>query len=161
MNYDLIMISNASILFLPFLLQPPFYSQNINIMYQQILNASLSFPPDVNISPEAKSLLEGVICQPTTIISHWCSSLTSRLCGVCVCVGVKLLTRDATKRLGTEDKNASDIKRHPFFKSIDWEKLYRRVSLLLLFSFSINKQQYLTHYNRAQYLKRLIYRCRR
>jgi len=75
---------------------PPFYSQNINIMYQQILNATLTFPSDVEISPEAKSLLGG------------------------------LLTRDPTKRLGTEDKNASDLKRHPFFKDIDWDTLYKK-----------------------------------
>lgn len=75
---------------------PPFYSQNLNIMYQQILNATLTFPSDVTLSAEAKSLLEG------------------------------LLTRDPTKRLGSEDKMASDIRRHPFFKHIDWDQLYRK-----------------------------------
>jgi serine/threonine protein kinase len=37
-----------------------------------------------------------------------------------------LLTRDPTKRLGSEDKMASDIRRHPFFKHIDWDQLYRK-----------------------------------
>jgi serine/threonine protein kinase len=38
---------------------PPFYSQNINIMYQKILNGELRFPSYV--SPEAQSLLEGLL----------------------------------------------------------------------------------------------------
>jgi len=67
---------------------PPFYSQNINIMYQKILNGELRFPSYV--SPDAQSLLEG------------------------------LLTRDVEKRLGSE------VKKHPFFKDIDWEKLEKR-----------------------------------
>lgn len=37
---------------------PPFYSQNINIMYQKILNGELRFPS--YIAPEARSLLEAV-----------------------------------------------------------------------------------------------------
>jgi len=72
---------------------PPFYSQNINIMYQKILNGELRFPS--YISPEAQSLLEG------------------------------LLTRDPAKRLGNAP-DAADIKSHPFFRSIDWEKLLRK-----------------------------------
>jgi serum/glucocorticoid-regulated kinase 2 len=38
---------------------PPFYSQNINIMYQKILNGELRFPSYV--SQNAKSLLEGLL----------------------------------------------------------------------------------------------------
>jgi len=38
---------------------PPFYSQNINIMYQKILNGELRFPSYV--SSEAQSLLEGLL----------------------------------------------------------------------------------------------------
>jgi hypothetical protein len=37
-----------------------------------------------------------------------------------------LLTRDPTKRLGSEDKSASDIRRHPFFKHLDWDALFRK-----------------------------------
>jgi len=71
---------------------PPFYSQNINIMYQKILNGELRFPSYV--SPDAQSLLEG------------------------------LLTRDVEKRLGSNSSN--DVKKHPFFKDIDWDKLEKR-----------------------------------
>jgi len=71
---------------------PPFYSQNINIMYQKILNGELRFPSYV--TPDAQALLEG------------------------------LLTRDVEKRLGTH--NSQDVKKHQFFKDIDWEKLEKK-----------------------------------
>jgi len=74
---------------------PPFYSQNINIMYQKILNGELRFPSYV--SPEAQSLLEG------------------------------LLTRDVDKRLGsTASGGAANVRKHPFFKDIDWDKMERK-----------------------------------
>jgi len=72
---------------------PPFYSQNINIMYQKILNGELRFPSYV--SSEAQSLLEG------------------------------LLTREVDKRLGSAPDGSEDIKKHPFFSGLDWEKLER------------------------------------
>ena len=75
---------------------PPFYSQNINIMYNKILRGELRFPP--SISPDAQSLLEG------------------------------LLTRDPKLRLGANSfkDGAADIKSHPWFASIDWQKLEAR-----------------------------------
>jgi len=68
---------------------PPYYSQNINIMYQKILNGELRFPP--YISEKAKSFLTG------------------------------LLTRDVDERLGSN--GFDEIKNHPFFEDIDWDKL--------------------------------------
>jgi len=47
-------------------------------------------------SPEAKSLIEG------------------------------LLTRDPNKRLGSGVADAEEIKKHPFFRSLDWKKLYNK-----------------------------------
>ncbi|KDQ52889.1 hypothetical protein JAAARDRAFT_445836 [Jaapia argillacea MUCL 33604] len=38
---------------------PPFYDENVNIMYQRILQDPLNFPPD--ISPEAKSVMTGLL----------------------------------------------------------------------------------------------------
>lgn len=38
---------------------PPFYSKHINVMYQKILNAQLTFP--ASMSDEARSLLEGFL----------------------------------------------------------------------------------------------------
>lgn len=68
---------------------PPFYSKHVNVMYQKILGAPLTFPSTVG--EDAKDLLEG------------------------------LLTRDAEARLGGED-----VRKHPFFASIDWKKLEAR-----------------------------------
>jgi hypothetical protein len=34
-----------------------------------------------------------------------------------------LLTRDVEKRLGSGATGGENVKKHPFFKSIDWEKL--------------------------------------
>lgn len=73
---------------------PPFYSQNINLMYQKILNGELRFPSF--ISAEAQSLLEG------------------------------LLTRDPEKRLGSGSEGTNEVKRHAFFKDIDWAKLEKK-----------------------------------
>eukprot|EP00002_Diphylleia_rotans_P007945 TRINITY_DN1759_c0_g1_i1.p1 TRINITY_DN1759_c0_g1~~TRINITY_DN1759_c0_g1_i1.p1 ORF type:complete len:397 (-),score=105.82 TRINITY_DN1759_c0_g1_i1:291-1481(-) len=38
---------------------PPFYSQNVNVMYHKILNAELRFP--AYVSPDAKNLIEGLL----------------------------------------------------------------------------------------------------
>merc|ERR1712154_196682 len=38
----------------------------------------------------------------------------------------KLLERDPKKRLGSTDSDIKEIQRHPFFKNIDWDKLYKR-----------------------------------
>lgn len=71
---------------------PPFYAQNVNVMYTKILSGELKFPP--YISDNAKSLLEG------------------------------LLTRDPEKRLGSN--GGTEVKHHPWFGDIDWEKLVRK-----------------------------------
>jgi serine/threonine protein kinase len=38
----------------------------------------------------------------------------------------KLMNRNPKKRLGTVG-GAEEIKKHPFFKNIDWDKMYKRV----------------------------------
>lgn len=37
-----------------------------------------------------------------------------------------LLCKDPSKRLGNGPNGAEDIKKHPFFKDIDWLKIYNR-----------------------------------
>ena len=34
-----------------------------------------------------------------------------------------LLEREPTKRLGSSEEDANDLKRHPWFAKIDWTKL--------------------------------------
>ncbi|KEG13031.1 putative rac serine-threonine kinase, putative,protein kinase [Trypanosoma grayi] len=78
---------------------PPFYCDNVNAMYDQILSAELKFgnggggDDDMPaISEEAQDLLR------------------------------RLLDRDPEKRL----QDLEEFKKHPFFHDIDWDKLYRR-----------------------------------
>ncbi|KAL9647912.1 hypothetical protein ABK040_008183 [Willaertia magna] len=73
---------------------PPFYSENINEMYELILKAPLKFPSFID--SDAQSLLKG------------------------------LLEREEFKRLGSGPTDAQEIKSHPFFSNIDWDKLYKR-----------------------------------
>ncbi|QPG74912.1 hypothetical protein FOA43_002250 [Brettanomyces nanus] len=68
---------------------PPFYDEDVNLMYRKILNDPLVFPADIDAT--TKDLI------------------------------TKLLNRDPNKRLGYE--GVSEIKSHPFFKDIDWDKL--------------------------------------
>ncbi|KCV69705.1 AGC/AKT protein kinase [Fonticula alba] len=71
---------------------PPFFADDIEEMYQKILNAPLVFPPEV--SPKAQSLLRG------------------------------LLDRSPSTRLGSG--GAHEIRAHPFFADIRWDKLHAR-----------------------------------
>jgi len=73
---------------------PPFYSENMNEMYELILKSPLKFPSFV--PSDAQSLLKG------------------------------LLERDEGKRLGSGTTDYKEIQQHPFFASIDWEKLKAR-----------------------------------
>jgi len=72
---------------------PPFYSQNVNEMYNKIQHGVLRFPP---------------------FLSENCKNLI-----------VQLLNRDPKKRLGSKD-DVQDIKIHPFFKAISWEKMMKK-----------------------------------
>jgi serum/glucocorticoid-regulated kinase 2 len=69
---------------------PPFYSQNVNEMYNKIQHGVLRFPP---------------------FLTESCKNLITAL-----------LNRDPSKRLGSKD-GFRDIQDHPFFASIDWNKL--------------------------------------
>lgn len=84
----------------------PYYSDDIPKMYSNIRKGKLSFPK--YISESAKNL---------TIVNHLLLlNLTYNW--------QKLLNRDPNHRIGVKDKN--DLKRDPFFKDIDWDKLLRK-----------------------------------
>jgi len=72
---------------------PPFYSQNVNEMYNKIQHGVLRFPP---------------------FLSENCKSLI-----------IQLLNRDPKKRCGSKD-DVNDLKVHPFFKTISWEKMMKK-----------------------------------
>lgn len=77
---------------------PPFYSENQNDMYRKIVNEKLRFPD---------------LQQDGIALSREARDLITLL-----------LDRDPVKRFGAN--GAGEIRKHPFFKSIDWERLARK-----------------------------------
>jgi len=75
---------------------PPFYSDNVNIMYDRILRAPLEFKPEKCFDDVSKSLLEG------------------------------LLQKDPEKRLGSGEADGGELRAHAWFAPIDWAKLEAR-----------------------------------
>ncbi|KAG7196183.1 uncharacterized protein KQ657_000195 [Scheffersomyces spartinae] len=73
---------------------PPFYDDNVKLMYQKILHNPLVFPKFLK-GTDAEDLL------------------------------IKLLQKDPKNRLNS----AGEIKAHPFFKDIDWQKLLNKTYL--------------------------------
>jgi len=69
---------------------PPFYSEDVQLMYSKIMKEKLHFPKKMN--EDAKSLISA------------------------------LLERNPGERLA----DAAGIKAHPYFASIDWDRLYRK-----------------------------------
>jgi serine/threonine protein kinase len=76
--------------------RPPFYSENVNEMYEKILQDELTFPSGVSVNEDAKSLIR------------------------------QLLVRDPLKRLGAGEADAKPIKSHPFFEAINWDLLMKK-----------------------------------
>ncbi len=72
--------------------EPPYYDDDMNVMFENIKAGKLLFPG--NLSLEVKSL----IC--------------------------RLLERDISKRLGAKDIN--EIKKHDFFKKLNWRDLMKK-----------------------------------
>ncbi|ODV85848.1 hypothetical protein CANARDRAFT_27930 [[Candida] arabinofermentans NRRL YB-2248] len=68
---------------------PPYYDEDVNVMYRKILNDPLVFPQDIDTN--TKDII------------------------------TRLLDRDPKKRLGYN--GVEEIKSHPFFADIDWDKL--------------------------------------
>lgn len=76
---------------------PPFFDRNIEQMCTKIMKSPLKFPAHFGLSADVKSLIAG------------------------------LLERDPTYRIGCRPgAGVNDIKNHPFFAEIDWDKLERR-----------------------------------
>lgn len=71
---------------------PPFYNQNLHVMYEKIIRAKLHYP--AYLSANARGILQA------------------------------LLDRNPKTRLGSIN-DANDVKNHPFFEGIDWNKLVR------------------------------------
>jgi len=75
---------------------PPYYSENVNVMYERVKKAPLEFKPRDKFSEHAMTLITG------------------------------LLQKDPDVRMGSSERDAAELKEHPWFAPIDWDALYRR-----------------------------------
>lgn len=75
---------------------PPFQNANKNMLMISIISKSVNFNKIDNASASFKDLIK------------------------------RLLVIDPSKRLGGSHNGASEIKRHPFFNNIDWDKMSKR-----------------------------------
>jgi len=73
---------------------PAFRGTDLRHTYQRVLFSELIFAPEEKFSPEAKTLLNGLLC------------------------------RDPSKRLGAEENPPRDIMNSAFFAPISWEKVF-------------------------------------
>lgn len=85
-------------------IQPPFYSRDQERLFNKIKKCNVDIPHD--LSPDTADILIKV----TLLSSSY----------------IQLLQKDPKKRLGGDERDAEAVKNHPFFKSIDWDKLYRK-----------------------------------
>ena len=75
---------------------PPYYSENVNAMYEKVLRAPLEFRPETAFSSDARDLLHG------------------------------LLQKEPEQRLGSSARDGEELREHRWFAPIDWAKLERR-----------------------------------
>ena len=76
---------------------PPFYDDDKDILFNKILNHTLTFPSELQLSSDCKDLL------------------------------FKLLEKDPVRRLSNfSGKGIAAIRKHKFFKDIDWTKIENR-----------------------------------
>ncbi len=74
-----------------------------------------SLPPFY--SRDVAEMYDNILHKPLKLRPHITQSARNLLEG--------LLEKDKDRRLGSGKGDAEDIKSHPFFRSIDWDKLYR------------------------------------
>jgi serine/threonine protein kinase len=77
---------------------------------------TVGIPPfySQNVNEMYRKIQEAPLLFPPNLSNH-CKSLITQL-----------LERDPKKRLGSGPGDFKDIMKHPFFKNIDWDKMYKR-----------------------------------
>jgi len=90
--------------------QSPFRGEDEDEIFDAILEDEPLYP--MHMPGDSVSILQKV--NPAKFNSH--SSLTSQ----------KLLTRDPTKRLGAGEDDSEPIKRHAFFRDVNWDDLFHK-----------------------------------
>lgn len=82
---------------------PPFWHANPMEIYKQICNKPITFAPPPGVNNGAEPMSENA------------KSLITQLC-----------TIDRTRRLGNLSGGAKDVKAHPWFDGVDWDRVYNR-----------------------------------
>lgn len=100
-------------------IQPPFYSRDQERLFNKIKKCNVDIPHD--LSPDTADILTKV--------------------GNDDDCHLQLLQKDPKQRLGGDEKDAEAVKQHPFFKSIDWDKLLKKevpIPYVRLYRLTIN-----------------------
>lgn len=101
----------------------PFYNQDHERLFELILMEEIRFPR--NLSPEAKSLLAGLLKKDP---KQRC--LTTLILPVCITFGntclISYMISSLTHRLGGGPNDAKDVMTHKFFISINWQDVVQR-----------------------------------
>jgi len=82
------------------------------LLYEMLTGLPPFYNPNLHVMYE--KIMRAKLQFPAYLSPDACSILT------------QLLERNPKKRLGSGETDASEVKKHPFFKTIDWGKLYRR-----------------------------------
>jgi p70 ribosomal S6 kinase len=88
---------------------PPFTAENRKKTIDKILKGKLSLPP--YLSPDARDLIKRYFV------------VWNRVCNCCHC---RLLKRHVETRLGAGPDDALEIKRHSFFRALNWDVVFAR-----------------------------------
>ena len=94
---------------------PPWYAQNPFEIYQQILKAQAVYPGHFDVN-----LYEGIV--PTTGMPAVTGAQAAPRTGLLA----RLLQPDRYKRIGCLKNGAEDIKKHKWFRGLNWAALYNK-----------------------------------
>ncbi|TYJ36275.1 hypothetical protein E1A91_A05G296800v1 [Gossypium mustelinum] len=97
--------------------KPPFTGGNRQKVQDKIIKEKIKLP--AFLSSEAHSILKGGIM----VFEFSCYKIRNHGLG---CFSLQLLQKEASKRLGCGKGGSEEIKRHKWFKAINWKKLEAR-----------------------------------
>lgn len=94
--------------------QPPFDGEDEEELFAAITDHNVSYPK--SLSKEAKEACKGV---------SWLALLPCNILKPPL-LSLQFLTKQPSKRLGCGATGEEDVRVHPFFRRIDWEKIENR-----------------------------------
>ncbi|GAA5854195.1 hypothetical protein JCM8547_001730 [Rhodosporidiobolus lusitaniae] len=106
---------------------PPFVSKSRQETKNKIINfrSALRFPSRPRVSREAQDIIASLICEPEYRLgSRQRTAQQQRPNSVIVQKRSGFLSATGPSLTGVADDGADEIRRHPFFKGIDWSTLH-------------------------------------